>query len=96
MTFQTSMQDLQREVYNKLLDSSTTPIPVVSSSLVEQLLLDKASDTVTYVGVAARGTATSAAAWKIFKLDTTSGLSKKWASGAYDQVWDNRASLTYS
>lgn len=61
-------------------------------------LLDKASPTVTYVGKAFPGTSTAAALWKIFKLDATSGLSLKHADGNanFDNVWDNRASLSYS
>jgi hypothetical protein len=61
--------------------------------------LDEASATVTYVGKAATGTATSAGAWQVQRLtDTGSGLTVEWAdgNGAFDNVWDNRASLNYS
>jgi len=97
----TSQRDQEQRSWSDTADARRVIIvdltgTEISSHSTDQLLLDKASSTITYVGVATRGTATSAAAWKIFKLDTTSGLSKKWASGAYDQVWDNRASLTYS
>lgn len=52
---------------------------------------------VDYVGEAAIGTATSAASWRIKKVDSTTGISIQWAgSGVFDQVWDNRASLSYS
>ena len=52
---------------------------------------------IDYVGEAAIGTATSAASWRIKKVDNTSGIIITWAgTGVFDQVWDNRASLTYS
>lgn len=61
--------------------------------------LDEASATITYVGKAATGSATSAAVWQIQRLtDTGSGLTVEWADGndSFDNVWDNRASLSYS
>lgn len=62
------------------------------------LEVDEASATITYVGEAAPGSATAAAVWRIKRIDTTSGVSIKWAGGTaeYDKVWDNRASLSYS
>src|SRR5574343_1418391 len=60
------------------------------------LKLDNASSTVMYVGEAAAGSATSAAVWRIKKLDTSSGVALSWADGdtSFDNVWDARASLT--
>ena len=54
--------------------------------------------TLTYIGNAAIGSATSAAVWQIKRLDETSGLIKLWADGNanFDNIWDNRASLSYS
>lgn len=59
--------------------------------------VDSGNANITYFGYAAIGTATSAAAWKIFKLDETTGTVKKWADGnnSYDNVFDNREALTY-
>lgn len=53
----------------------------------------------TYVGKAAIGSATSSAVWQIFKVVDTSGdLAVSWADGddGFDNIWDNRASLTYN
>lgn len=52
---------------------------------------------VTYIGLAAPGTAESAAAWQIRRENDTSG-NVDWADGDtdFDNVWDDRASLTYS
>ena len=59
-----------------------------------------ATPNLVYLGLAVPGTATSAAAWQIRKF-TTSGsnpTSMLWAggSGTFTNIWDNRASLTYS
>lgn len=52
---------------------------------------------VDYVGEASIGTATSASSWRIKKVDSTTGIVLQWAgTGIFNQVWDNRASLTYS
>jgi len=55
---------------------------------------------VTYVGDAVIGTNTGSANWKIKRI-TESGttyIETLWADGneAFDNVWDNRASLSYS
>ena len=53
---------------------------------------------ITYVGQAPVGTATSVALWQMQKIDNTSGVVVTWADGndAYDNVWDDYATLTYS
>ncbi len=52
---------------------------------------------VDYIGEAAIGTATSAASWRIKKVDSATGVSITWAgAGAFNQIWDNRESLGYS
>lgn len=53
-----------------------------------------------YVGRAAIGTASNAAAWQIQKItyDGDNPTVIEWAGGneTFTQVWDNRASLSYS
>jgi hypothetical protein len=52
---------------------------------------------IDYVGEASIGTATSASSWRIKRIDNTTGVIIQWAgTGVFDQVWDNRASLSYS
>lgn len=56
---------------------------------------------ITYVGKATIGTATSSALWQIRKIDETGTpvtMVVTWADGNanYDNVWDNRLSLSYS
>ena len=60
---------------------------------------DDAGSGVTYVGSALTGSATSAAAWRIQKITVSSGdATVEWADGndSYDNIWDNRAALSYS
>lgn len=61
------------------------------------LEVDTASATITYVGEAAPGSATSGAVWRIKRIDTTSGVSIRWADGVdgFSKIWDNRAAYTY-
>jgi len=61
--------------------------------------LDEVSDVLSYVGEASPGTATSAAGWRVKRIDETGGdIVVEWADGDsdFDNVWDNRASLSYS
>lgn len=55
-------------------------------------------DPAGYVGEAAPGTAEDAENWRIYKFDTSSGVSITYAEGqnAFDKVWDDRAGYTYS
>ena len=59
---------------------------------------DTSTANVTYIGKAKIGSATDGAVWQIQKLDETSGLIITWADGndGYDNIWDNRVSLSYS
>jgi len=52
---------------------------------------------VAYVGTAPIGSATNSAVWRIKKIDETSGVVITWADGddSFNNIWDNRVSLTY-
>jgi len=61
--------------------------------------LDDAGGGVTYVGKADPGTATSASGWQIQRItETGADISIEWADGdaLYNNVWDDRLSLSYS
>ena len=62
------------------------------------LQTDSGDANVQYLGKAAPGTATSAASWQIQKIDETTGTVITWADGnsSFDNVYDNRESLSYS
>lgn len=59
--------------------------------------IDEVSATVSYIGKATPGVATSAASWQVTKLDTTTGLILSYADDVttFTKIWDNRASYTY-
>jgi len=59
---------------------------------------DTSTPAITYIGKSHIGSATSAAVWQIASLNTSSGLIKTWADAdaLFNNVWDNRTSLTYS
>jgi hypothetical protein len=64
----------------------------------EIVLLDE-QPSVTYVGYASPSADQSSAVWKIKRLLTTGTvLAVEFADGnpAYDNIWNDRASLTYS
>lgn len=75
-------------------------LPVRNPGDLRTTRVDVASSTVTYVGKAVPGTATSAPAWQVQRLTTNSegDLVVEWADGnvEFDNVWDDRAALSYA
>ena len=62
------------------------------------LITDVASASITYIGEAAIGMAQSSPFWRIRKLTTTGNIVvTTWADvdEEYDNVWNDRATLTY-
>jgi len=52
---------------------------------------------IAYLGKAVFGAATSAELWQIRKIDYSTGVEITAANDAeFDQIWDDRASLTYT
>jgi hypothetical protein len=80
-----------------IISAATSSVEVRSMAL--KTAVDEVSSTLTYVGEAATGTITSDPQWRIKRL-TQSGtvLLIEWADGdgAFNNVWDSRASLSYS
>lgn len=61
--------------------------------------IDVASATVTYIGEAIVGTLGSAPTWRIQRVTVAGAVTSiEWADGNAnaDNVWDDRASLSYS
>lgn len=74
--------------------STLYPTPVKEKTM----LIDEVG-TITYIGVAKLGVATSDAQWQIRKIQldgTTTSLQYANGSRRYNQVWDDRSILTYS
>jgi len=62
-----------------------------------QQKIDEPDANTTYIGFAPRGDATSASTWLIKKISVSGTVTTTaWASTEFDQVWDDRASLTYT
>lgn len=61
---------------------------------------DVSTTSVTYIGKSIIGAATSSALWQVQKIDESSSpitATVKWAGkGQFNQIWDNRTSLTYT
>lgn len=93
---------VKRALRVTIADSTVTVTGSVSTTSPTTLtLLDDVTTTgMTYVGTAPIGTATSASAWTIKRLDesgTPTTLVVKYATaGASTCIWDNRVSLTYT
>jgi hypothetical protein len=97
-----SVDDHGLEVLKKSgLDIGATPkkdYAVQTASVELATKLDTVSN-ITYVGKAPVGTSSSEAVWQIKKIEETGeDLSITFADGdsSFNNVWDNRLSLTYS
>jgi hypothetical protein len=80
-------------------DEIITAIEAISDSTNYKTILDNYSTSnIIYVGDADIGSATSSAVWRIQKIDKTTGIVITWADGDdfFNNIWDNRLSLTYS
>jgi hypothetical protein len=80
------------------IDGSGSSLLAPVSSQVALRLDDTTTANATYVGIAPIGTAAGTALWQIKKIDETSGMIITWAdaNSNFDNIWNNRASLTYS
>lgn len=75
--------------------SDLTKVAVSIESESDSLLFEQASSSILYLATAPYGSLPDEPKWRIQKIDTSSGVSIKNASQYSDQVWDDRASLTY-
>lgn len=74
------------------------------AEIYEQVIVDEASTTVSYIGYTESGVATSAAKWIIVKIESASATTPtgvttiKYATSykSRTNIWDNRAALTYT
>jgi hypothetical protein len=87
------------------ITDQTDLVTYIADELEEEMFaeqVDFVTNDLIYRGEAAPGTATSAALWRIRRLDIDNAskgdVATTWADGNanFDNVWDNRASLTYS
>lgn len=78
---------------------SSNPLHVASTTSSLTLQMDTDGD-ITYIGEAQIGTPTSSALWRIKRIDESGNpeLIILWAdsNASFDNVWDNRAILSYN
>ena len=80
------------------ITESPRQIVNIEKEIVEQTKVDTVSNAEIYYGFAQCGRLSSEAAWKIErKVVVGTEATIQWADGDgnYDNVWDNRTSLTY-
>lgn len=80
-----------------MADADNLQIYYDMGSLVKRV--DEASATVTYVGQAQDGSSIGDPVWQIQRITSSGGATEiEWADGNndFDNVWDDRAALTYS
>jgi hypothetical protein len=71
----------------------------VNASISEKLLQVDSVGNTTYLGYASAGSLTSAPLWAIKKIvEVSNDVAITWADGNtnFDNIWDNRLSLTYA
>ena len=79
--------------------SPTNPLPVqLDGDFLINVQVDSGDSNIEYVGSAPIGSATSAAVWKIKKINYTTGTIILYADGNenFDNIFDNREALSYS
>jgi len=88
----------------KDLPSNIAATSVKQDSIISALTtkyanrVDLFSSTIIYVGNAAIGSSAGSAVWRIKKIETigTEDITTWAGTGLFDQVWSNRAALTYA
>lgn len=70
----------------------------VGNVVYKKLIDDTTTTNVTYIGEAVLGTATSAASWRIKRIDeTVAGLvTITWSGTGFTSEWDERVATVYS
>lgn len=83
---------------NSGLGNPDNPINTQSPNYAVLVREDSVDTNIEYVGYAAIGSLSSAAVWQIKRVDITTGTTIDWADGNdnFDNIYDNRESLSYS
>lgn len=79
--------------------SDSNPLPVqLDGDFAINVQIDSGDSQIEYIGTAVIGSVTSAAVWKIKRVNYTTGTVIKYADGneSFDNIFDNRESLNYS
>lgn len=92
-----SLFNVAGNLINPATEDTLQSILAASGGGAYETRIDEVSATVSYIGKATPGAATSDASWQISKLDETTGLVLSYADDVttFTKVWDNRATYTY-
>lgn len=90
--------DFATETTLNAIDTNLTEINSVITPKATLLAVDSGDSTIKYIGKAYPGSLTSAEAWMIQRMTKTTDLVLEFADGDsnFDNVWDDRESLSYS
>ena len=67
------------------------------SNMMSRVATDSVDDCIVYCGRAKKGSGSDEAIWQIVRYDeSVDEISMFAGTGIYDQIWDNRESLSYS
>lgn len=93
MALSTARSDREND---KFLENSKggTSVSVIQSETSEVNLIDTATKNIIYMGIAPKSSAVSSSVWQITKIDSTTSVTSIKKS-LVNQIWNNRASLTY-
>jgi hypothetical protein len=79
--------------------TANNELKVASVGITYTTRVDEASTTITYIGKAVVGTSEASAFWQIQRVSVSGSVSTfTYADGNenFDNIWNNRASLSYS
>ena len=91
-------EDVNYAEHNRVGDVSTGRAFKAVQEVPQKVLVDEVSSTVTYVGFAGMGTATSSSLWRIMRVSvsgTVTSIEFADSNDLYDNKWDDRLTLTY-
>lgn len=85
---------------NEVHSQAHTPVDIAGNEIGNySAVTDEVSSSLLYSGLAAPGSAGASAVWRIKRVQVTGNVTATtWADGNtnFDNVWNNRASLSYS
>ena len=93
MSFPFDVKEMWYKAFRQ--SASNTKIAVTNEEETLGLIVDQVDSVTIYIGEGLFSALTSEAKWKIKKIDLSNGVRITAASNEFNQIWDNRASLTY-
>jgi hypothetical protein len=89
--------DLQFGNQVRIASIGPDPAALATADIPLTVLIDSTTTPgVTYIGSAPPGTNQSSAAWQVKQISSTGSVTWGSATGAFINVWANRASLSYA